>query len=110
MKDFKGKVAVVTGGASGIGRGMAERFGEEGMKVVLADVEAEALDAAVAEVTGLGAEAIGVRTDVTDPAAVESLAGVTIPPRAAYLRVVLLELERLYNHVADVGAPGAGGT
>jgi len=36
--------------------------------------------------------------------AVESLAGVTIPPRAAYLRVVLLELERLYNHIADVGA------
>lgn len=36
--------------------------------------------------------------------AIESLAGVTIPPRAAYLRVVLLELERLYNHIADVGA------
>jgi len=36
--------------------------------------------------------------------AVESLAGVTIPPRAAYLRIVLLELERLYNHIADVGA------
>lgn len=36
--------------------------------------------------------------------AVEALAGVTIPPRAAYLRVVLLELERLYNHIADVGA------
>ena len=42
MRDFEGKVAVVTGAASGIGRALAQRFAEEGMKVVLADVEATA--------------------------------------------------------------------
>ena len=45
MKDLRGKVAVVTGAASGIGRALAERFGSEGMKVVLADVERDALGA-----------------------------------------------------------------
>ena len=43
MKEFKDKVAVVTGAASGIGRGMANRFAAEGMKVALADIEEEAL-------------------------------------------------------------------
>ena len=47
MRDFAGKVAVVTGGASGIGLGMATRFAQEGMKVVLADVEEPVLQAAV---------------------------------------------------------------
>ena len=47
MERLQGRVAVVTGGASGIGRAMGERFGREGMKVVLADVEAPALDATV---------------------------------------------------------------
>ncbi len=49
MQDFEGKVAVVTGAASGIGLGLATRFAEEGMKVVLADVEEPALEAAVRE-------------------------------------------------------------
>jgi len=44
MEQLKGRVAVVTGGASGIGRAMGERLGQEGMKVVLADVEAPALE------------------------------------------------------------------
>ena len=43
MKEFKDKVAVVTGGASGLGRAMAQRFAREGMKLVLADIEQEAL-------------------------------------------------------------------
>ena len=47
MREFAGKVAVVTGAASGIGLGLATRFAEEGMRVVLADIEAPALESAV---------------------------------------------------------------
>jgi len=74
MDDFAGRVAVITGAASGIGRGLARHAAREGMRVVLADVEAAALDDAVRDVAGLGAEAIGVRTDVSDEADVEALA------------------------------------
>lgn len=66
---FAGTTAVVTGGASGIGRGIAEAFLEAGANVVLADLDAEALERTAAE---LGV--LGVRTDVTDPASVEALA------------------------------------
>jgi NAD(P)-dependent dehydrogenase (short-subunit alcohol dehydrogenase family) len=74
MQRLEGRVAVVTGGASGIGRAMIDRFAAEGMKVVLADIEQSALDRAVAEVRATGAEAIGVRTDVSDAEQVQALA------------------------------------
>ena len=73
MKELKDRVAVVTGGASGIGNGMARAFAAEGMKVVIADIEEEARDAAVSELTQQGAEAIGVQCDVSDRASVEAL-------------------------------------
>ena len=75
MEDLNGRVAVVTGAASGIGLGLARRFAQEGMKVVLADVERAPLDRAVAELRDGGAQAIGVPTDVSDAAAVAALAG-----------------------------------
>jgi NAD(P)-dependent dehydrogenase (short-subunit alcohol dehydrogenase family) len=74
MEDLAGKVAVVTGAASGIGRALARRFADEGMRVVLADVEQDALEAATTSLTEAGGEAIGVRTDVSDAAQVERLA------------------------------------
>jgi NAD(P)-dependent dehydrogenase (short-subunit alcohol dehydrogenase family) len=73
MDDFRGKVAVVTGGASGIGRALATRFAAEGMHVVIADVEQDALTATAAE---LGV--VGIRTDVTDADSVAELAQATI--------------------------------
>jgi NAD(P)-dependent dehydrogenase (short-subunit alcohol dehydrogenase family) len=73
MQEFKGKVAVVTGAASGMGRGLAERFAREGMKVVLADVEKPALNTAVEELQRQGFDVIGQLTDVSQLAQVEAL-------------------------------------
>jgi NAD(P)-dependent dehydrogenase (short-subunit alcohol dehydrogenase family) len=78
MKDFKDKVAVVTGGASGIGRAMAERFAAEGMKLVLADIEEGALASAQKEMEAQGATIIAVPTDVSRASDVEALARKTI--------------------------------
>jgi NAD(P)-dependent dehydrogenase (short-subunit alcohol dehydrogenase family) len=79
MDEFEGKVAVVTGAASGIGRALVDRFAREGMRVVLADVERDALDAAAKALTDeFGADAVlAVRTDVRDDQAVDALAAAT---------------------------------
>ena len=66
MKDLAGKVAVITGGASGIGRALAERMAAQGMKLVLADVEIGALDKAAAELRAGGADVLAVPTDVAE--------------------------------------------
>jgi NAD(P)-dependent dehydrogenase (short-subunit alcohol dehydrogenase family) len=73
MQDFEGKVAVVTGGASGIGFAMATRFAQEGMKVVLADIEEPALEAAVTKLRQGEHEVIGVLTDVSKPESIDQL-------------------------------------
>ncbi len=73
MEDLNGRVAVVTGAASGIGLGMAEGFLGEGMKVVLADVDSSALDATCKTLAEAGGSVLAVPTDVSDPSQVESL-------------------------------------
>lgn len=78
MKDFKERVAVVTGGASGIGRAMADRFAAAGMKIVLADVEETALRQAEEEMRAAGANVLGVVTDVAKVEAVDALAQQTL--------------------------------
>ena len=69
LPDLAGKIAVVTGGASGIGKGIATRLAAEGARVIIADIQRDALEATAAE---LGV--VGVQTDVSDAASVENLA------------------------------------
>ena len=77
MKEFQGKVAVVTGAASGIGRALAGKSAALGMKVVLADVEESALKQAEEELRASGAQVLAVRTDVSQAGEVEALAQIT---------------------------------
>jgi NAD(P)-dependent dehydrogenase (short-subunit alcohol dehydrogenase family) len=74
MQQLRGRVAVVTGAASGIGLAMATRFASAGMKLVLADIETAALQRALAQLQAQGATAIAVTVDVADAASVERLA------------------------------------
>jgi NAD(P)-dependent dehydrogenase (short-subunit alcohol dehydrogenase family) len=74
MQDFTGRVAVVTGAGSGIGRALARRFAAEGMRLVVADVEAEALARIEAELRGGGSEVLAVQLDTSRADEVEALA------------------------------------
>jgi NAD(P)-dependent dehydrogenase (short-subunit alcohol dehydrogenase family) len=78
MQGFQGKVAVITGAASGLGRAFARRFAGEGVRLVLADIEQPPLDRLVEELRAAGHEATGVVTDVSKATAVENLARVTL--------------------------------
>lgn len=98
MEQFEGRVAVVTGAASGIGRALTGRFASQGMRVVLADVEQEALDAAAQELSAAGHEVLAVRTDTSDRTSVEALAD------AAYERFGAVNV--LCN---NAGVAGGGG-
>ena len=74
MRELAGKTAFVTGGASGIGLALGRAFAEAGMKVVLADIETDALSAAVKSLHNVGPDVRGVVCDVTDPGSVERAA------------------------------------
>jgi NAD(P)-dependent dehydrogenase (short-subunit alcohol dehydrogenase family) len=97
MREFVGKAAFVTGGASGIGLALGRAFAEAGCKVMLADIEETALDAALASLSGSGPEIRGVVCDVADPASVDAAAEVTF---SAFGKVHIL------CNNAGVGAPG----
>ena len=74
MRDFKDRVAVITGAASGLGLAFAERFANAGMKLVLADIEERRLDEAVASIKARGVLVDALKLDVSDAVAVERLA------------------------------------
>jgi NAD(P)-dependent dehydrogenase (short-subunit alcohol dehydrogenase family) len=78
MELTAGKVAVVTGAASGIGLALARRFARTGLSVVLADVEQHALQVAEQQIAGLGAKTLAVPTDVSDESAVSALAAAAV--------------------------------
>jgi len=99
VQDFEGKVAVITGGASGLGLAMARRFGAAGMKVVIGDIETGALADAEASLQAAGIEAIGRRTDVAQSSDLEALAD------AAYERFGAVHI--LANNAGIGGSPGA---
>jgi NAD(P)-dependent dehydrogenase (short-subunit alcohol dehydrogenase family) len=87
MREFVGKAAFVTGGASGIGLALGRAFAEVGCKVMLADIEKAALDAAVASLSGSGREIRGIVCDVADPASVDAAAEATF---SAFSKVHIL--------------------
>ena len=99
MQSFEGKVAVVTGGASGLGLAMAHRFADAGMNIVLADIEAEPLAMAEAAIAAKGVEVLPLRTDVAKAEEIEALAD------AAYERFGAVHV--LCNNAGVGGAPGA---
>lgn len=77
MDSFKDKTVVITGGATGIGFGLAKRFGAEGAKIVIGEPRQNRLDEAIAALHELGIDAAALVMDVTDPASVEALADFT---------------------------------
>jgi NAD(P)-dependent dehydrogenase (short-subunit alcohol dehydrogenase family) len=101
MQDLNGKVAFITGGASGIGLSMAEAFGREGMAVMLADIEEQALERAVAGLRERQIRAEGVVADVASRASIQSAAAATI--------AALGKVHVVCNN-AGVGAGGPFGT
>jgi NAD(P)-dependent dehydrogenase (short-subunit alcohol dehydrogenase family) len=78
MKTFQGRTAVITGAGSGFGLETARRAAREGMNVVMADVQADALEAAAADVRRLGADVLPFRLDVSKGAEVEALGAATV--------------------------------
>jgi NAD(P)-dependent dehydrogenase (short-subunit alcohol dehydrogenase family) len=98
VRNFKNKVAVVTGAASGIGKAMAQRFANEGMRLVLADIEHAPLMQVVSELRDDGAEAVAEQVDVSKPEDLEMLAS------RAYLEFGAVHL--LCNN-AGILPPGA---
>jgi NAD(P)-dependent dehydrogenase (short-subunit alcohol dehydrogenase family) len=78
MREFKGRVAVITGGANGIGLALAHRFGAEGMRLVIADVDEAALNTAAAQLEGAGHQVLACRTDVSKAEDVQALADAAV--------------------------------
>ena len=98
MKDLTGKVAAITGAGSGFGREFARLATREHMRLALADVQEDALDAAVAEARASGTQAVGIRTDVSKLADVQRFAEQTLATFGA--------VHLLFN---NAGVAGCGG-
>jgi NAD(P)-dependent dehydrogenase (short-subunit alcohol dehydrogenase family) len=100
MKAFTDKVAVITGAANGIGLGIAQRCAQEGMKIVLSDIEEQALTKTEQDMKAAGADVLAVLTDVSNAKDVEALAEKTLKAFGT--------INLLFNNagVADLGIGG----
>lgn len=99
MEEFEGRVAVITGGASGLGLAMAQRFADAGMNIVIGDIEAEPLAMAEAAITAKGVKVLPLRIDVAKAEGVEALA------EGAYRHFGGVHV--LCNNAGVGGSPGA---
>jgi NAD(P)-dependent dehydrogenase (short-subunit alcohol dehydrogenase family) len=99
MGRLDGKVAVVTGSARGIGRGIAERFAHEGADIVLNDLKAESMDAAVREIEGMGRRVIAVAADISTKEGAKRLIDTAIE-----------KFEKVDILVNNAGVPGGRGS
>src|SRR4051794_6973835 len=97
MKKFENKVAVITGAASGIGLGLAKHCALEKMKVVLADIEEDALTQAESNLANIGATVLSVKTDVSKPEDLRHLAEQTINKFGT--------VDLLFNNAGVAGPP-----
>ncbi len=77
-KRLSGKVAVITGGARGIGEGIAYRYAEEGASIIIADLKEKEATETISRIESFGSKAIFVKTDVADPASIEDMVNKTI--------------------------------
>lgn len=98
MGRLDGKVAIISGGGKGIGKGIAERFAAEGCRVVLGQRDSDSLEDTVCAINSAGGEALGVLTDVRDRQSIQKLVHSTV---SAYDR-----LDILVNNAAIAGQPG----
>ncbi len=99
MSDLTGRVGLVTGGASGLGRATALDLARRGVRVVVADRDADAAAAVVDEIRALGGQALAVETDVTDPAACEQLVARCVEEYGT--------LDLAVNNAGTTGLPGS---
>ncbi len=99
IDSLRGRSGIVTGAGSGLGRAAALQFASIGARVVVADVNVEAGEAVVAEITAAGGSAVFVATDVTDPTACESLVRACIDTFGT--------LDFAVNNAGTTGTPGS---
>jgi NAD(P)-dependent dehydrogenase (short-subunit alcohol dehydrogenase family) len=105
MDNFKGKVAVITGAASGIGRALAQRCVSEGMNVAIADLHLEGLSALAGELEEQGAQVLAVAVDVSDLAAVQAFAQRCVselgPVTLLFNNAGILQVGQTWTHTTE---------